>query len=106
MKVKRLAIGCLALTVAAQGRWQEPEIAVGFTNPEVVPFVLLVRAQATAARIYAGAGVKLRWRSQVATEIGIKFDAGVAAAVHVGAMGTPCPMVRPEPPSIYWSTAC
>jgi len=92
MRIERLAgIGCLVLVAAAQARGQEREIAVGLDNPQVVPFALLAQAQATAARVYAGIGVKLAWRSRAATEIRMQFDTGVAAGVHPGAMGYAMP---------------
>ncbi len=92
MRIERLArIGCLALGMAAVAQGQEREIAVGLDNSQAVPFALLAQAQATAARIYAGVGVKLRWRSQAATEIWIQFDTGVAAGLYPGAMGYAMP---------------
>ena len=92
MRIERLAgIGCLALVVAAQARAQEREVAVGLENAQLVPFALLAQAQATASRIYAGAGVKLKWRSNGKAEISMQFDTGVAAEVHPGAMGYAMP---------------
>ena len=92
MRIERLAgIGWLALVVAAQAHGQEREIAVGLENAQVVPFKVLAQAEATAARIYAGVGVKLRWRSSRETEIWMQFDTGVAAGVHPGAMGYAMP---------------
>jgi len=92
MRIERLAgIGCLALVAAAQARGEEREIAVGLENAQMVPFALLAQAQATAARVYAGVGVKLRWRSQAATEIWMQFDTRVAEGVHPGAMGYATP---------------
>lgn len=92
MRIERLAeIGCLVLVVSTQARGQKCEIPVGLEDTQVVPFTMLAQAEATAARIYAGIGVKLRWRSQAATQIWMQFDTGVAAGVHPGAMGYAMP---------------
>ena len=95
MRIERLAgIGCLLLMAAAQAPGQERELAVGLENSQVVPFTVLAQAQATAARIYAGIGVKLIWRSKASTEIWMQFDTGVAADVHPGAIGYAMPYGR------------
>jgi hypothetical protein len=86
-----LGIGGLALMMATHARGQEREIAVGLKDTQVVPFRILAQAQETAARVYAGVDVKLRWRSQAATEIWMQFDTDVAPEVHPGAMGYAMP---------------
>lgn len=97
MRMERLAvIGCLALGVATQARGQEREVAVGMLNPQAVPCALLAQAQRTAARIYAGVGVKLRWRSRPGTEIWMQFDTSVPPEVYPGAMGYARPYGKTE----------
>jgi hypothetical protein len=86
-----MRIGWLALVVVAGAWGHEQEVAVGLENAQMVPFVVLAQAEATAARIYAGVGVKIVWRSRQTTAIWMKFDTGVTAAVHPGAMGYATP---------------
>src|SRR5579872_6887627 len=91
MRIERLTgIGWLIL-VAAPAPGQEKAIAIGLENTQLVPFTVLAQAQETAARIYAGIGVKLKWSSGTKTVIWIRFDKGVAATVHPGALGYAAP---------------
>jgi hypothetical protein len=87
MRIERLSgIGWLIL-VAAPAPGQEQAIAIGLENAHLVPFTVLAQAKDTAARIYDGIGVKLKWSSGAKTVIWMRFDKGAAATVHPGALG-------------------
>jgi hypothetical protein len=85
----RLALLVLTLAIGLQA--QNLEIAVGLKDAEIAPPDILMQAQLTASRIYAGIGVKLKWSSYDATDLRVQFDAGVTAAFHAGALGYAAP---------------
>ncbi len=95
MRTERLArIGWMALVVVAAARGEEREIAVGLEATHLVPAAVLARAKATATQIYAGIGVKLRWRRPAAAEIRMEFDTGVADRKYPDAMGYAMPYAK------------
>ncbi len=95
MRTEQLArIGWMALVMVAGVRGEEREIAVGLEATHFVPPAVLARAKATATQIYAGIGVKLRWRNPAAAEIRMEFDTGVAAREYQDAMGYAMPYAK------------
>ncbi|MDQ1469123.1 MAG: hypothetical protein QOJ99_603 [Bryobacterales bacterium] len=92
MRAQLLAtIGCLTL-IAGRAPGQEQEIEVGLANNTIVlPIGVLVEAENTATRIYAGIGVKLKWSNNRKAKIRMQIDNHTPATVHPGAMGYALP---------------
>jgi hypothetical protein len=85
----RLALLVLTLTISL--RAQKQEIAVELKDVGIVPSDILMQAQLTASRIYAGIDVKLKWSMGGATDISVQFDTATAEAFHSEAMGYAAP---------------
>jgi hypothetical protein len=92
MSFERMArIGWLTLAAAgAQGQ----AIVVGLEKMEVTPIPVLMQAEVTAERIYAGVGVELKWRSRGNAEIRVQFDTAEAPCDHARALGYAMPYAK------------
>jgi hypothetical protein len=91
MRIESMArIGWLTLA-AAGARGQEQRITVWLESPSAVPFTVRAQAQATAARIYAGIGVEVKWCSYRKAEFWVRLDTGLEVVGQPGAMGYAMP---------------
>jgi hypothetical protein len=84
---KIVVAGCLALMVHAQDR--SAPVVVELHNPQA-PFAAITLAAATASKIYADIGIRVRFRIGTlhshSGNIAVEFDAGAPANFHPGAL--------------------
>jgi hypothetical protein len=93
-----LVVMSLAPGIMAGQSGSTSEVTLFLENSHVMPAAMLALAQGAATRIFAGAGVRLRWRSgnptrrQDAIEIGVNFISGVPDDVSPWAFARSFPL--------------
>ncbi len=84
----------MALVAAAAAWAQHHEVTVHLVNDDLVPLTVLIQAKSTAAWLYAGIGVKLKWSGTATDGISMQFDAGLPEGFHPGALGYAMPFAQ------------
>jgi hypothetical protein len=91
VRIERLAV----VQVAAVAAWeQDQEVTVHVMKGELVPLTVLLQAERTASRLYAGVGVKLKWSSARKDGISMQFDTGLPDGFHRGDLAYAMPFAQ------------